>query len=414
MGGHLMGETRTWAIRAARLFDGTGAPAVEDGVAVIEGERVAAAGTASEVAVPAGAEVVDAGDATLLPGLIDAHVHMLHTGSASSGVDSRAMNDRQLLLVGARNCLAALRSGLTTVRDCGDHDYMTLTLRDSIAAGALPGPRMLCSGPVITSTAGQLWWTGIECDTPDELRRAVRTLVKNGVDFIKLMGSGGNATPGSNPEISQFDEEGYCAVATDAHRLGKRVAVHVHGVDAIRYAVDAGMDTLEHCPFRANGGIEYDAALAEDIRRKGIIVSIAMPATWYRLRAEDMRDVRAHPGHLWESRPESIRAMYEAGVKLVVSSDQGSTGTAIDELHLLMEYLVERVGMSAESVIHGATGLAAEALGIEDDLGTIAPGKLADLAVVEGDPLSDMSAMADVRTVVKGGRVVVRDGAVVV
>ncbi len=409
-----MSNSRTWAIKSARLFDGTGAPPIDDAVTLIEGERVTAAGAASEVTIPAAAEVLDAGDATLLPGLIDAHVHMLHTGSASSGVDSRAMNDRQLLLVGARNSLAALRSGLTTVRDCGDHDYMTLTLRDSIAEGALPGPRMLCSGPVITSTAGQLWWTGIECDTPDELRRAVRTLVKNGVDFIKLMGSGGNATPGSNPEVSQYDAEGYRAVAEDAHRLGKRVAVHVHGVDAIRYAVDAGMDTLEHAPFRANGGIEYDPDLAEDIRRKGIIVSIAMPATWYRLRAEDMRDVRAHPGHLWESRPQSIRAMYEAGVKLVVSSDQGSTGTAIDELHLLMSYLVDRVGMSPESVIHGATGLAAEALGIEDDLGTIEPGKLADLALVDGNPFADMSEIARVRTVVKAGRVAVRNGAVVV
>ena len=235
-----MNEPRPWAIKSARLFDGTGAPPVEDAVALVEGERVSAVGPASDVAIPHDAEVLDAGDATLLPGLIDAHVHMLHTGSASSGVDSRAMNDRQLLLVGARNSLAALKSGLTTVRDCGDHDYMTLTLRDSITAGVLPGPRMLCSGPVITSTAGQLWWTGIECDTPDELRRAVRTLAKNGVDFIKLMGSGGNATPGSNPEVSQFDEEGYRAVADDAHRLGKRVAVHVHGVDAIRMAVDAG------------------------------------------------------------------------------------------------------------------------------------------------------------------------------
>ena len=409
-----MSETRTWAIKAARLFDGTGAPPIENAVALIEGERIVAAGAASDVAVPDGADVLDAGDATLLPGLIDAHVHMLHTGSASSGVDSRAMNDQQLLLVGARNSLVALKSGLTTVRDCGDHDYMTLTLRDSIAAGTLPGPRFLCSGPVITSTAGQLWWSGIECDTPDELRRAVRTLVKNGVDFIKLMGSGGNATPGSNPEVSQYDAEGYRAVADDAHRLGKKVAVHVHGVDAIRYAVDAGMDTLEHAPFRANGGIEYDPQLAEDIKRKGIIVSIAMPATWYRLRAEDMRDVRAHPGHLWDSRPQSIRAMYDAGIKLVVSSDQGSTGTAIDELHLLMSYLVERVGMSPAAVLSGATGLAAEALGMEGELGTIEPGKLADLALVGGDPFADMAAMADVRAVVKGGRVVVRDGAVVV
>ena len=409
-----MNDSRCWAIKSDLLFDGTGAPPIRDAVVVIDGERVSAVGARSEVSVPGDAEVHDVGAATVLPGLIDAHVHMLHTGSASSGADSRAMDDRQLLLMGARNSLVALKSGLTTVRDCGDHDYLTLTLRDFIADGVLPGPRLLCSGPVITSTAGQLWWSGIECDTVDQLRHAVRTLAKNGVDFIKLMGSGGNATPGSNPEVSQYDEAGYRAVADDAHRLGKKVAVHVHGVDAIRMAVDAGMDTLEHCPFRANGGIEYDERLAADIARKGLIVSIAMPATWYRLRAEDMRDVRAHPGHLWESRPETIRRMHEAGVKLVVSSDQGSTGTAIDELALLMEFLADSVGIPARDVLYGVTGLAAEALGIEDSVGTLEPGKLADITVVSGDPFADMSAMERVHTVVKSGRMVVSNGGVVV
>ena len=125
--------------------------------------------------------------------------------------------------------------------------------------------------------------------------------------------------------------------------MGKKVAVHVHGVEAIRLAVDAGMDTLEHCPFRANGTTEYDESIVEDIVSKGLIVSLAMPATWYRLRAEDMRDTRAHPGHLWEGRYDTIQRMHAAGVKLVVSSDQGSNGTRIDELAQLMEFLVDQV-----------------------------------------------------------------------
>ncbi|MCH8892753.1 MAG: amidohydrolase family protein [Chloroflexi bacterium] len=407
-----MNGTR-WAIRSRRLLDGTGQPVVEDAIVVVQEDRIVAVGAASQVALDTNTPVVDVGDRTVIPGLIDAHVHLLSTGGVSSGEESRAMNDHEALLQGTQNALMAIRSGLTAVRDCGDRNFLTLTLRDSVANDVIPGPRMICSGPVITSTAGQLWWNGIECDTTDDLRRAVRTLVKNRVDFIKLMGSGGNATPGSNPEASQYNAEGFHAVAEDAHRMGKKVAVHVHGVESIRLAVDAGIDTLEHCPFRADGTIKYDEDIVEEIVQKGLIVSLAMPATWYRLRAEDMRDMRTHPGHLWEDRYETIRRLHSAGVKLVVSSDQGSTGTRIEELALLMAFLVDTVGIPAADVLQGVTGLAAEALGMDGQIGTIQAGKLADLVIVDGDPLGDISAMERIYGVIKGGKLVARGDAVV-
>ena len=403
----------TWAIKSGRLLDGTGQQVVSSGIVVVKEDRIVAAGSESEVTLSENIPVVDVGDRTMMPGLIDAHVHMLSTGGVSSGEESRAMNNHEALLQGAQNALMAIRSGLTAVRDCGDRDFLSLTLRDSVAKSVMPGPRMVCSGPVITSTAGQLWWDGIECDNTDDLRRAVRTLVKNGVDFIKLMGSGGNATPGSNPEASQYNAEGFHAVAEDAHRMGKKVAAHVHGVESIRLAVDAGIDTLEHCPFRAGGTIEYDEGIVEDLVQKGLIVSLAMPATWYRLRAEDMRDVRSHPGHLWEDRYETIRRLHTAGVRLVVSSDQGSTGTRINELALLMAFLVEKVGIPATDVLHGVTGLAAEALGMGDQIGTLQTGKLADIVIVDGDPMEDMGAMQRVHGVIKGGLLVARGDAVV-
>ena len=406
-------DSRTWAITSKRLLDGSKGPVVQDAIVVVEGDRISAAGPATQITIPPGAEVLEAGDRTVMPGMIDAHVHMLSTGSNASGVETRALNDSQAMLLGARNALMAKRSGLTTVRDCGDRKFLSLTLRDSIGDGVIPGPRMVCSGRPITSTAGQLWWNGIESDSEDDLRRAVRTLVKSGVDFIKFVGSGGNATPGSNPEASQYDAAGFQAVADDAHRMGKKVAAHVHGVESIRLAVDAGMDTLEHCPFRANGTIEYDESIVLDIVSKGLIVSLAMPATWYRLRAEDMRDTRAHPGHLWEGRYDTIRRMHAAGVKLVVSSDQGSTGTRIEELALLMELLVDRIKIPAADVIYGVTGLAAEAVGLEDTIGTLEPGKMADIMVVDGDPLTEIGAMNRVHTVVKSGELVVSEGAVV-
>jgi imidazolonepropionase-like amidohydrolase len=400
----------TWAIRAKRLFDGSRQPVVTDALVVIDDGKIVAAGPATAVSLPPGANVLDAGDKTVLPGLIDAHVHVLLTGSDRSGEEDRAAADSQALLVGARNAFLALKSGLTTVRDCGDRDYLSLALRDYINDGGLAGPRLVCSGPVLTSTAGHLWWSGIECDTVDDLRRGVRTLVKHGVDCIKLMGSGGNATPGSNPEAAQYDAAGFHAVADDAHRMGKKVAAHVHGVGSIRMAVEAGIDTLEHVPFRAHGRIEYDDLLVDAIVSRGLIVSLAMPATWYRLRAEDMREARTHPGHLWDTRYETIRNMHAAGVKLVVSSDSGSTGTRIDELPVLMEFLVKGVQLPAIDVLYGATGLAAEALGLADRLGTLQPGKLADLVIVDGDPLRDIAALQRVHMVVKGGEVLIRDG----
>ena len=401
-----------WAIRARRLFDGTGRPVIRDAVVVIDEARIAAIGQVPEMQLAPGVKLVDVGDRTVMPGLIDAHVHILSTGSAISGQESRAMTDHQVLLVGARNALLALKSGLTTVRDCGDRRYLSLVLRDFINDDGIAGPRLVCCGPVLTSTAGHLWWDGIECDTVDDLRRGVRTLVKHGVDCIKLMGTGGNATPGSNPEASQYDAAGFRAVAEDAHRMGKKVAVHVHGVEGTRLAVDAGMDTLEHVPFRAHGGIAYDEALVEAIIRQGLIVSLAMPATWYRVRAEDMREARTHPGHLWEERYETIRRMHAAGAKLVVSSDTGSTATRIDELALLMEFLVKGVQIPSADILRGVTGLAAEAVGLADDLGTLEPGKRADLVVVDDDPLTDINAMQRMYMVIKDGEVVVREGAV--
>ena len=400
-----------WAMKAARLYDGTRQAMTQDAVVLMENTRIAAVGPASSVGLPPDMEVVDLGDRTIMPGLIDAHVHILFTGGPKSGEESRSMSDNQALLTGVQNAQLGLRSGLTTVRDCGDRNYLSLELRDFINAGHLTGPRIVCSGPVITTTAGQLWWSGIECDTDDDLRRAVRTLVKNRVDFIKLMGSGGNATPGSNPEVSQYNISGFQAVTQDAHRMGKKVAAHVHGVDSIRLAVQAGIDTLEHVPFRTEGTIEYDPRLVDEMIEKDLVVSLAMPATWYRLRAEDMIDIRAHPQHLWTQRYDTIRRMFEAGVKLVVSSDQGSTSTRIDELALLMDFLVRELELPALEMLYGVTGLAAQALGIDEELGTLSPGKIADIVVLDGDPGVDITALQRVHQVIKDGRVVVRDGA---
>ena len=404
----------TIVLKARTFLDGTGATPLSNGALIIEDDRITHYGPSESIATPPNAQVIDFGDRTVMPGLIDAHVHLLFTGSARSGHDLLSASPQQLLLTGVRNSQRALKSGLTTVRDCGDVDYLSLSLRDAIDDNILLGPRIICSGPPITTTGGQGWQFSIECDSDNELRTAVRTLVKGGTDFIKLMGTGGHATPGSNPESSQFPAEAYHTVAQDAHRMGKKVAVHVHGIEGIRNAVSAGIDTLEHCSWRGNGTIQYDQEVVKSIVDQGLFVSLAMPATWYRLKASEMVDVRQHPEKLWEARYPTISAMYESGVKLVTSSDTGSTGTEIDQMHLLMTFLSTKMGLSVTSIIHSATGLAAEALGLDHKIGTLNPGRIADLMIVNGNPLTDISTLGDVYQVYKSGRLVVKDGSLVI
>ncbi len=183
------------------------------------------------------------------------------------------------------------------------------------------------------------------------------------------------------------------------------------GATRFAWPCRAGIDTLEYVPFRTHGTIEYDPRLVDEMIEKDLVVSLAMPATWYRLRAADMLDIRAHPEHLWTQRYATIRRMFEAGVKLVVSSDQGSTSTRIDELALLMDFLVRELELPPLDTLYGVTGLATEALGIDDELGTLNPGKIADIVVLDGDPMTDITALQRVHLVIKDGKVVVRDGA---
>lgn len=403
-------------VKGKRLIDGTGREPIENPVVVIEDGGIVAVGPAQAVGIPEGAEVIDAGEKVLLPGLIDMHVHILQNGGPTSTRDFRAGSDQEALLTGARNACLALKAGLTTVRDCGGHTHLTLALREAIARGLIPGPRLQVSGAMITTTGGHCYYMGIEADTPDEVRKAVRSLVKEGVDFIKFVGTGGHATPGSNPEAPQYPLEGFEAVVEEARRLGKRVAVHLHGAEAIRMAAQAGIDTLEHCSWRSRGTIEYDERVAEEIARKGLTVSLALPASWYRLRLDQVVDLmdRAEREHLLEARYETIRRMYRAGIRLAASTDAGSTSTRIDEFALLLEFLVKTIGIPALDVIRMATLAPAQAMGLDDRLGSVEVGKRADIVILDGDPLADASALGRVDTVLKDGEIVVSEGRLIV
>ena len=403
----------TTLIKSRRLIDGNGGT-LDDAAVLVEGDRITAVGTQVQLAPPEGAEIIDGGGMTIMPGLVDAHVHLVNTGESFSARDARTATDEEMTVLAVKNAFLAIKTGVTTVRDLGGKGFITVSVRDSIDNGVIPGPRVVSCAAALTTTGGQSHYKSLEADTADEMKKAVRYLIKGGADCIKIFGSGGNATPGSNPLASQYTLEEYRAATEEAHRLGKHVAAHVHPTTAIKMAVEAGVDCLEHCSWLHPGGLAVDEAVLEEIVAKGTFISLGFPGSWYRVPLDEIQDVMDRAGReaLLEPRYQSIKRMYDSDAKVVASSDAGSTATRIDEFALLLEFLVNSLEVDSQKVITSATSLAAEAIGLGDSVGSLEPGKLADILLVDGDPSTDITALQRVDTVIKGGQVVAGRGQV--
>ncbi|HET7767633.1 MAG TPA: amidohydrolase family protein, partial [Chloroflexota bacterium] len=289
----------TRRLRASWLIDGTGAPPIEDALVVWdEGGRIIYAGRAGEAPQLTGttdgsgesgesAETIEATGCTVLPGLIDTHVHLTFAAAAGAGCPPRSAgpavtaaqvalicgdSDSERIVRALAAAQAALAVGVTTMCDCGDKGSSVLSLRELVEAGVVAGPRILSSGPPITTRAGHCWWLGGEADTLDEAVTRVRELVKLGADFVKVMATGGNLTKGSNPLEPQYPVETLAAIVADSHRLGRRVVAHAHGVEGIARAVVAGVDAVEHCSWQRRDGHAVDEALAARMAAAGTVV----------------------------------------------------------------------------------------------------------------------------------------------
>lgn len=257
---------RLTVLRAAWLFDGVGDALVADPVVVLDGETIRSVGLGP--VIPDGADVVDLGNATLLPGLIDTHVHLVFDSSADPVQSLAARNDDQALAAARAAALAAVRGGVTTLRDLGDRHYLTLALR-----GDPDLPTIVAAGPPITTPDGHCHFLGGATDaTVDGVRGAVRRHVERGVDVIKIMASGGTMTPGTRQEVAQFSAEVLAAAVDEAHRHGLPVTAHAHGTQAIRDAIDAGVDGMEHVSFWSAEGVDDPGELIDIIAQQGIAV----------------------------------------------------------------------------------------------------------------------------------------------
>ncbi|HMA33686.1 MAG TPA: amidohydrolase family protein [Chloroflexia bacterium] len=388
----------------ARLIDGTGAPP-QTGVTVrIDGSRIAAvAGPGATPPAPDG-PTIDLAGRTLLPGLINAHIHILM--EANSGDSFASMHQESLpnlTIQAAARGRQLLAAGITTARDLGGYQYVELALRDAFARGTLPGPRLLCAGKLITMTGGHGWPIGREADGPVDMRKAVREQLKAGADVIKLMATGGVLTRGVEPGSAQLEEDELRAGIEEAHKAGRRTAAHAQGTTGIKNAIRAGIDTIEH-------GIFLDDEAVALMRERGVIFVPTLAAPYQIVAAGEARGIPAYAveksRRITEAHFRSFALAHAAGVVIAAGNDGGTpfnpAADLVTELRLMTEH-----GMTALEALRTAGEGSARALGVAGEIGTVAPGKAADLLVVDGDPLAEIGALGRPWLVIQGGQVVV-------
>ncbi len=393
-------------IKAGLLIDGTESEPVRDPVIVVENGRIASITSGDAPNSQGEAELIDAEGQTVLPGLIDAHLHLAWGQANQPGWAAVAGDESRILLWAARMAQNSLARGFTTVRDCGGPGNVTFRLRGAIEAGLTQGPRLRIAGPPLTTTAGHCHFFGLEADNADELRRAVRRLVRQGVDFIKIMASGGTFTPASNRRRAQYSLAELRAAVEDAHRLDKRVVVHGNATEGIRSAVEAGVDSVAHCNWLGvdKGTIEYDESVVETMAERGIFVDLNIGAV-FRPLAD--RDGSAQDWGV-KTRWEIIRKMQKKGVEAYLTSD--SIGLPDGQFVDFLARMVREGKADASEVIAMVTRIPARAMGIDDEIGTVEPGKVADLVLYDANPLQDMHSLSEPATVIRSGVICVSRG----
>ncbi len=397
--------TKTVVVRAGHLLDVKSGKMLANQTIVIQGDRIASVGAAE---VPAGAQVIDLSNATVLPGLIDAHTHLTFT--TNFGYSRLGISIPREALNGARNARVTLEAGFTTVRNVGADGYTDVALRDAINAGDVPGPRMLVSGPPLSITGGHgdnnllpfeyhASGDGV-ADGVDGVRHMVRQNIKYGADLIKVMASGGVLSHGDNPQASQYTEEEMRAIVEEAHRLGRKVAAHAHGAQAILWASRAGVDSIEH------GSYMDDAGIAEMKKNGTYLVPTLYLMDWFYENAEKIgtpAELIAKAHEVMPAARKNVARAFAAGVKVGFGTDAAVYPHGLNAREFAV-YV--RLGMTPLQAIQTATVNDADLLGWSDRVGTVEAGKFADLIAVDGDPLADVTTLEKVKFVMKGGEVV--------
>ena len=409
------------AIRAGTLIDGSGAAPIKNAVILVQGDRITAVG--SNVPVPVGASVIDLSGATVLPGFIDAHVHLASHTIGDGDWQHAGLTDlpSQLALLGAAHAQQTLEAGFTTVRVVGSAHFGDVALRNAINAGWIAGPRIVAAGISFGIRGGHCDETnglqpealdhegGVEtgvADGVEEVRNAVRYMVKYGADVIKICATGGVLSLTDSAGVQQYTEEEMRAIVETATQLDRRVAAHAHGTAGIKAAVRAGVTSIEH-------GSILDAEAVTLMKQKGTWL---VPTLLAGFTVESLATAGRLPPPIAAKAlaiapriHASFKLALDAGVKIALGTDAGvmKHGTNAREFGLMVRY-----GMTPMQAIVAGTSNGATLLGLERDIGTIAVGKRADIVAVGGDPLQNIQVLEHVDFVMKDGRVFKRDGQV--
>jgi imidazolonepropionase-like amidohydrolase len=404
--------TGTVVLRAARLIDGTGAAVVTNGIVVVTGDRIVAAGAAGSVAVPAGATVIELGDATLLPGFIDAHTHIIGRSLSDPHSDDAAVRDYPGYgaILGVENARKTLMAGFTSIRVLGSPNFDDMALRQAISAGMAIGPRMENAGHSFGITGGHCdengyrpgltdndYRTGV-ADGVDEARKAVRYQVKYGADVIKICATGGVLSEGDAVGATQYTLEEMTAVVDEATKLGRKVAAHAHGTEGIKLAVRAGVASIEHGSFLDEEGarlmVQKGTFLVPTISAGEFVENAAKSGRLTGLRAEKARAAA-------NGMRNSVRLAHRLGVPIALGTDAGvgEHGANGHEFTLMVTW----GGLTPMESIVAGTSNAAKLLGWDSRVGTLSAGKWADVVAVPGDPTRDITVMERPSFVMKGG-----------
>jgi imidazolonepropionase-like amidohydrolase len=379
-------------LRAAWLFDGTSETLMPDPAVVLEGSTITAVGTS--LPTPDGATVIDLDGATILPGLVDSHVHLAFDASDDPVGHLANRDDAEVFAAMAGAARRAARGGVTTVRDLGDRGYLALGLRDAATADATL-PTILAAGPPITTPGGHCHYLGGAARGVAGVRAALREHAERGVDVIKVMASGGNLTSGSRPEASQFGLDELRAAVEEAHRLGLPITAHAHGTQAIIDALAAGVDGLEHVTFMTADGVDPIPA--------GLLAAIAAaPVTLGITLGMAPVPGAAPPSAMAARLPAlmaNIRRLYEAGASMIAGTDAGVSPIKPPDVLRWAVGQLTQIGMTPAQALQASTSVAATACGLGHRKGRLAPGYDADILAIDGNPLHDPAALHRIRAV---------------
>lgn len=399
---------RRVVVRAGKVLDVKTGQTASNQAITIEGDKIVSIGPAGNVASE-GATIIDLPNATVLPGLIDSHTHITFDPKGL-GYESLGISVPREALTGAKNARVTLEAGFTTVRNVGASGYSDVALRDAINDGDVPGPRMIVSGPALGITGGHCDNNLLPFEDHKEaegvadgvaaVQHKVREVIKYGADVIKICATGGVMSKGDDPNASQYTMDEMKAIVAEAHRLGRKVAAHAHGAEGVRWASDAGVDSIEH------GHLMDDASIATLKKNGTYLVPTLYLMDWNR---ENMSQRHA-PDYIVKKMQavtavgqNNAKKAFAAGVKIAFGTDAAVYPHGLNA-HEFAVYV--RLGLTPLQAIQTATINASDLLGWTSKIGTLEPGKYADLIAVDGDPLQDVTTLERVKFVMKGGDVV--------